>query len=96
MAVLEPHPRSLSPRGLAILGWVALLAAGAIFYSIAWDVASHASLVVLDAKVAAWLHAHGTPELTAFMLAITTLNSTAGIAIMAAAFALVLARMREW
>ena len=92
----EPHPPSLSPRGIAILGWASLLLAGWLFFAIAWDVSSHAPLVLFDGRVAAWLHQHGSIEMTAFMLAITHMNSTAGLGAMTVFLALVLVRMREW
>jgi membrane-associated phospholipid phosphatase len=96
MPPAERHAPSLSPRGLAILGWGALALAGWLFFTIAWDVASHARLVVLDARVAAWLHAHGHPALTTLMLAVSQMNSVAGISIMTLILAAVLARRREW
>ena len=96
MRANEPRAPSLSPRGLAILGWGALLLAGWLFFAIAWDVSSHAPLVLLDGRVAAWLHQHGSFELTAFMLAITHMNSTVGLGAMTAVLALVLAQMRQW
>ena len=95
-ALPEPHPRSLSPRGLAILGWLSLAVAGAIFFTIARDVATHAPLVILDARIAAWLHTHGTLEITAFLFAVTQMHSMAGISIMSLAFGIVLGRLREW
>jgi undecaprenyl-diphosphatase len=92
----ERRPHSLSPRGLAIAGWAAFFNAGAIFLMLAEDVASHESIVVLDAKVAAWLHAHGSPRLTEFMLLVTNLNSTLAMALWTLVFAALLARLREW
>jgi membrane-associated phospholipid phosphatase len=92
----EPHPRSLSPRALSIAGWSAFLIAGMIFLVIAWNVLDRTPMVVLDAKLAAWLHAHGSPALTGFLLAVTHLNSTVAISIYSGVFALLLARMREW
>ena len=96
MQLREPHPHSLSPRGLAIAGWVSLVVAGWIFFELAWDVASHTGLVDLDAKVSAWMHAHGTPTLTTFFYAVTMANSIAGISAWSVIFGLVLARLREW
>ena len=92
----EPHPPSLSPRALSIAGWSAFLIAGLIFLAIAWNVLDRTALVVLDARLAAWLHAHGSPALTRFLLAVTHLNSTVAISIYSVVFALLLARMREW
>jgi undecaprenyl-diphosphatase len=53
-------------------------------------------LVTLDARIAAWLHAHATPGLTSFMLAVSYANSTVAISIWGVILALALARMREW
>lgn len=92
----EPRAPSLSPRGLAILGWGSLLITGWLFFVIAWDVSSHAPLVLLDGRVAAWLHRHARPELTAFMLAITHMNSTVGLGAMTVILALLLARIKQW
>lgn len=96
MDLRKPHPRSLSPRALAIAGWSAFILAGMLFLAIAWNVAAGSWLVALDARIAAWLHARGNEALIAFLLAVTHLNSWAAIGIWSAAFALVLARMREW
>lgn len=96
MDVREPHPPSLSPRALDAAGWIAFLLAGGIFLAIAWSVTSRMPIVMLDAKVAAWLHTHGSPALTSFMLAVSQANSTLGIALMSVLFGLVLLRLREW
>lgn len=89
-------PPSLSPKGLIVLGWGAAIVAGFIFISLAWKVATYAPLVVLDQDIANGLHARGTPELTAFMIAVTMFHSILGTSLLAAAFGVVLARMREW
>lgn len=91
----RPHPHSLSPRGLAIAGWSAFALAGGLFLAIAWNVAAGTSLVALDARLAQWLHAHATPAFTAFMLAVTHLNSTVAVTLWSVAFAVLLARLRE-
>ena len=96
MDLREPHPHSLSPRALAAAGWIAFILAGSIFLAIAWSVASRAPLVALDARIAAWLHAHASPALTTVMLAVTHANSTVAIAAWSLVFAAVLARLREW
>ena len=90
------RPRSLSPRGLAIVGWSALLMATLLFLAIGWNVSGRTWLVVLDVAVAAWLHAHAIPEVTMLLLAVTHLNSTLAIVVFALLFGVVLARMREW
>jgi len=91
----SPHPPSLSPRGMALLGWGSLLLAGALFFTLAWDVETRAPLVLLDARTAAWLHLHASLELVAFLYAVTQVNSTIGIGAMTIAFMLVLWKMRE-
>lgn len=92
----EPRPHSLSPRGLAIAGWVSLVVAGWIFFDLAWDVATHDDIVLLDARIAAWLHTHGSARLTRIMSVVSALNSTWAVAIWSVLFAAVLARLREW
>lgn len=92
----QPHPRSLSPRALAIAGWSAFIVAAMLFLAIAWNVSAGSALVALDARIAEWLHARGSEGLIAFLLAVTHLNSTWAIGAWSAAFAVVLARMREW
>lgn len=91
-----PRPHSLSPRGLALAGWVAFTVAGAIFLGLAWNVASHDTIVLWDAEVAAWLHRHAREPLTTLMLGITHANSTVAISAWSVLFALLLARMKEW
>lgn len=92
----KPHPPSLSPRALAIAGWSAFVAAGALFLAIAWNVAALSSLAALDVQLAEWLHARGRPWLIHFFLVITHLHSTVAIVVYSAAFGIVLARRREW
>jgi membrane-associated phospholipid phosphatase len=96
MQLLERRPHSLSPRGLAIAGWLSFFVAGWIFFAIAWNVETHDTVVITDAKVAAWLHAHGTPQVTQFMLAVSLLNSVAATTLWSLAFGAVLAKLREW
>ena len=72
------------------------MVAGAIFLVVAWNVVDRTALVVIDAKLAAWLHAHASPGLTRFFLGVTHVNSTVGVSVLGFLFALVLARMREW
>jgi undecaprenyl-diphosphatase len=91
-----PHPPSLSPRALAATGALAAIAASVIFISLSWKVATYAPIVVLDTQIANWLHKHGTAELTAFMIAVTDFHSILGTSLLAAAFGVVLARLRQW
>ncbi len=96
MDLRKPHPRSLSPRALAIAGASAFLVAVTLFLAIAWNVAAGTPLVALDTRIAAWLHAHASEALIAFLLAVTHLNSVLAIGLYSAVFGIVLARMREW
>jgi undecaprenyl-diphosphatase len=93
--VPEPRPPSLSPTALLVAGWAAAIVATVIFLSLGWQVATYAPIVVLDTRIANWLHQHGTPEITAFMIAVTSMHSTIGIAAMSLGFAAVLARLRH-
>ena len=95
MDLRKPHPHSLSPRALALVGWSAFALAGALFFAIAWNVTASTSLVTLDVFVATWLHAHAAPAFTWLMLAVTHLNSTVAVTLWSVAFAVVLARRRE-
>jgi membrane-associated phospholipid phosphatase len=92
----DRRPHSLSPHALTVAGWIAFGVAGAIFLTLAWNVASQAPIVTLDAKVSTWLHRHHAPALTSAMFVVTHAHSTIGMAVATAVFALVLARMREW
>jgi undecaprenyl-diphosphatase len=93
-AAVHPPP-SVSRTGLIVTGWIAALGAGAIFFTLAYDVSTHTDLVFLDAAVAAWLHNHATSEVAAFLYAVTTLHSAIGTSLMAIAFGIVLWRLRE-
>ena len=90
------RPESLSPRGLAILGWVAFLVAGTLFLALAWDVAARRPIVDLDVAVSEWLEDHRQAGLTAFLLAVSQVHALAAIGAWSVAFALVLAKLREW
>ena len=91
----EPHPPSLSPRALAVVGWGALVLTFWLFLTIAWDVETHAELVLIDARVATWLHEHASVPLTKVMLVITHVHGEIGLIVLAVAFAAILWRKRE-
>ena len=91
----EARPRSLSPRALAIAGWVAFLVAGFAFFTLAWNVAAHDTIVDIDLAITRWLASHRLAPLTAVMLAVTHANSLAAIGLWSAAFAAILWRMGE-
>ena len=65
--------------------WIAvavLLAASAAFAFIAGSVATTAPILKQDLQVSVWLHTHGSPVFSAFLLAITQMHSTLGIAVL--------------
>ncbi|HUP28899.1 MAG TPA: phosphatase PAP2 family protein [Usitatibacter sp.] len=92
---MKTQPHSISPRALAIAGWAGFAVAGVTFLTLAWNVASHAQLVTIDAKVAAFLHENAAPAFTRFMLVVTHANSTIAMTILGLVFAAVLWRMKE-
>ena len=81
--------------------WIAiavLLVATALFGIIAEDVATKDPLLQQDIQVSVWLHTHGSPVFSAFLLAITEMHSTVGIAILTLIVAIALWRKgdRYW
>ena len=96
MEVPEPHPKSISPRALAIAGWTSFAIAGLVFLALAWNVATRTPLVILDDTVTGWLAAHRNPAVTELMFAVTHIHSVAGVTALSLALAVVLARMRQW
>ena len=95
MRLPEARPRSLSPRGLAIAGWIAFAVAGLTFMALAWNVAAHAPIVDLDQRAMDWMQRHRVEWVSTAMVVITHANSLAAIGAWSAAFALVLWRMGE-
>jgi undecaprenyl-diphosphatase len=91
------RPPSLSPRALAIAGWIAFGVGGALFLAIAWNVTTRSALVALDTRVAEWLHvdAHASAVRVAFFFAVTHLHSPGAIAAWSLIFGAVLWRLRE-
>ena len=70
--------------------WIAMgvmVVAAAAFAVIAGSVWETAPILKQDMQVSVWLHTHGSPVFTAFLLAITQVHSTVGIPIMAAILA---------
>jgi membrane-associated phospholipid phosphatase len=64
--------------------WIAMtvmLVATVVFALIAEDVATKDPMVQQDLQVSVWLHTHGSPVFSAFMLAISQLHSTIGITV---------------
>jgi membrane-associated phospholipid phosphatase len=65
--------------------WIAmavLVTAAAAFAVIAGSVVTTAPILKQDLQVSVWLHTHGNPVFSAFLLAITQLHSPVGIAVM--------------
>jgi undecaprenyl-diphosphatase len=83
-------------RILLAVGIAALLVPGGLFLAIAEDVATADPLVVVDARVANWLHAHATAGLTQFFLQVSLLHGVAAICVYTAALAAFLAMQRDW
>jgi membrane-associated phospholipid phosphatase len=91
-----PTAPSLSPRGLAIAGWVALVVAIAAFGTLAWNVEESTRIVQWDATVTGWVTLHRGDFFVAAMTLITQVNSVGGVFVLSAIFAGVLLRMREF
>jgi membrane-associated phospholipid phosphatase len=90
----------LSPEsylGLRLtFGALALIAGVWLFGAIAEDVVRNDPLTVIDRQVALWLHSHGTPQRTGWMLEATFLASPGVIGLSTAIAALILSRRRWW
>ena len=90
----------LSPEsylGLRLtFGALALVAGVWLFGAIAEDVVGSDPLTLMDRQVALWLHSHGTPQRTGWMLEATFLASPGMIGLSTAVAALVLMRRRWW
>jgi membrane-associated phospholipid phosphatase len=75
--------------------WIAMavfLVASAAFGMIAEDVATKDSSLQQDIQVSTWLHTHGNPVFSAFLLAISQLHSPVGVTVMCAILAFFLWR----
>jgi membrane-associated phospholipid phosphatase len=96
MDLTRPHAHSLSPHGLTIAGWVGFLLAGGIFMAVAWNVAAHRPIVVLDSAIASWFHGHLSDFWTHLMLVVSAANGIGASALWSVLFAAWLARIREW
>ncbi len=78
------------------IGALALISGVWLFGAIAEDVVRDDPLTLLDRQVALWLHSHGTPQRTGWMLMATSLASPEVIGTLTAAAAIVLLRRRLW
>ena len=95
MRTLEARPHSLSPRGLAITGWIALAVALAAFAALAWNLGPGTPLVRLDEAISGWMQARHAGPVTAFMLFVTQMHSLGAIAVWSAILAAILWRRGE-
>ena len=90
----------LSPEGYLGLrltvGATVLIGAGWLFGGVAEDVITGDPLTIVDVDVSQWLHAHATPLLNQWMLAITHLHGIVAIGTYALLTALYLAWKRDW
>lgn len=94
--------RRLSPEGFLglqlTLSILILIAATWAFGAIAEDVVTGERITILDARFSAWLHIHGTPFLTRFMLLVSDVHETAPVLVATAAVCVYLwvRRLRLW
>jgi membrane-associated phospholipid phosphatase len=92
----EFRAHSLSPHGLAIAGWIGFILAGAAFMALAWNVALHEPVVLMDVAVSQWFHRHEARAITSVMLGVSYLHALAAMSVWTIVFAAILARLREW
>lgn len=83
-------------RPIAAVGAAAMLVAGGAFLAIASQVVPGTPLVLLDVRVANWLHAHRTPELTRLLLDVSLVHDVAAVAVYTFVLAAILAIQRDW
>lgn len=87
-----------SPQGYLglhlTIGALVVIGASWLFGGIAEDVFTGDPLVIVDQRVADWLHLHATPRLTGFMTVVSDLHGSVAIAVYVVAFALFLAIKR--
>ena len=80
----------------AWMGIVALLVASVLFALIAVTVSSKDPILQRDLQVLAWLHTHGNPAFSAFLLAVSQMHNLVGVGFFTLLLAFVLARRRKW
>jgi undecaprenyl-diphosphatase len=94
--------RRLSPEGFLglhlTLSVVILVAATLAFGAIAEDVVTHDHITIVDAKFSSWLHTHGSPVLTRFMLVVSDAHAPLPLAIVSTGVCVYLwiRRVRPW
>jgi undecaprenyl-diphosphatase len=75
---------------------VVLFAAATLFAVIALLVERKDPILARDLQVLVWLHTHGNPVFSAFLLAISHLHALAGMAAFTVLLAIALARKKRW
>jgi undecaprenyl-diphosphatase len=73
-----------------------LVGASVAFTVIAFLVESKDPILAEDLQVLTWLHTHGNPVFTGFLIAISTLHSLAGVAVFSVILAIALARQHKY
>lgn len=77
---MNAPPDATRPRPVLFhIAMAALVVAAAAFAVIAQQVATTAPILARDVQVSVWLHTHGSPVLTAFLLVITQMHSVLGV-----------------
>jgi membrane-associated phospholipid phosphatase len=79
-----------------LAGGLVLVGAGWVFGGIAEGVVDGEPLTALDARLAAWFHAHAIEPVTQLMLGVSAMNGTLGISILSVLLALFFAWKRDW
>jgi len=75
---------------------VVLVAASAAFTILATLVETKDPILQEDMQVLVWLHTHGNPVFTGFLIAVSTLHSLTGVAVFTVILAIALARMHKY
>jgi len=81
---------------LALAGIAVVFAASIAFAVVAFAVADRDPILARDLQVLVWLHTHGNPVFTAFLLSVSYLHSLLGIAAFSVILAIALARRHKW
>jgi membrane-associated phospholipid phosphatase len=92
--VTQPAKRARDYRvWMAIL---VLVAASVAFTVLATLVETKDPILQEDMQVLVWLHTHGNPVFTGFLLAVSTLHSLTGVAVATVILAIALARLHKY
>jgi len=78
------------------VGIAVLLAASVLFAVIATTVASKDPILQRDLQVLVWLHTHGSPAFSGFLLAVGQMHNLIGVGFFTILLAFVLARRHKW